>query len=132
MAKSLDDKLSQERRDFLAVDLAKREFECHKGFVVRSGLKRVPNEAVKCNAFAHEEVPRFPHRYVQFVKSPGGHVLRSNRGMREAFRNHFARCTDFPDQEFRSYLADFLRLQEAKAASCNGLVTEWELRDALK
>ena len=56
--------------------------------------------------------------------------------MREAFRAHFhdrfARCPDFLVQEFRSYLADFARLWEAEAASCEGVVTECEVRDVLK
>ena len=34
-------------------------------------------------------------------------------------------------QEFRSYLADSLRLRGAEAASCEGLVTKCEVRDAL-
>ena len=53
--------------------------------------------------------------------------------MRDAFRAHFrdrfARCPDLPLQEFRSYLADFPRLG---AAGCEGVVTECEVRDALK
>ena len=62
MAKPFDDKLSRavEREYSFAVDLAKRELErktseCYKGFAVTSRLKRVPNEAVKCNALAREE-----------------------------------------------------------------------------
>ena len=34
--------------------------------------------------------------------------------------------------EFRSYLADFPRLWEAEAASCEGVVTECQVRNALK
>ena len=37
-----------------------------------------------------------------------------------------------PVQEFRSYLADSPRLWEAEAASCEGVITEYEVRDALK
>ncbi len=33
-------------------------------------------------------------------------------------------------REFRSYLADFPRLGVAEAASCEGVVTECEVRDA--
>ena len=44
----------------------------------------------------------------------------------------FARCPDLPIREFRSYLADFPRLGAAEAASCEGVVTECEVRDALK
>ncbi len=51
--------------------------------------------------------------------------------MRDAFRAHFrdrfARCPDLPLQEFRSYLAG-----AAGTASCEVVVTECEVRDALK
>ena len=131
-----------ERGDSLAVDLARRDLESeaserYKCFVVRSWLKRVPNEDVKCNAFAREEeVRRFLHRYIEFVKSPDGDVLRLDRKMHGAFRAHFrdrfASCPDLPVQEFGSYLADFPHLGEAEAASCEGVVTECKVRDALK
>ena len=57
-AKSLEDRLSRavEGGDSVAIDLAKGDLEHeaserYKGFVVRNRLKRVPNKAVKCNAF---------------------------------------------------------------------------------
>ena len=136
-AKSLDDRLSRavESEDSLAVDLARRDLErvaCERYncFVVRTRLKRVSNEAVKCNAFVRkEEVRRFPHRY---IKSPDGQALRSNGKMRRAFRDRFARCPDLTVQGNRSYLTDFPRLQEVEAASCEGLVTECEVSDALQ
>ena len=53
-------------------------------------------------------------------------------GFRVYFRDCFARCPDLPFQEFRSYLADFPRFGEAKAASYEGVVTECEVREALK
>ena len=122
-----------EGKHSLAVDLARRDLEreaCerYKGFVVRTRLSRVSNEVGKCNAFVREEkVRRFPHRYIEFVKSPDEHAQRSNRKMREAFRAHFRdRFARFPDlsvQEFRSNLADFPNL---------GVITESEVRDALK
>ena len=63
-------------------------------------------------------------------------MLRSNREMRKAFQAHFrdrfARCPNLPVQEFRNYLADFPRFGEVEAASCEGVVTEYEVRDALK
>ena len=63
-------------------------------------------------------------------------MLQSNRKMHDAFRVHFrdrfARCPDLSVQEFRRYLANFTRLQEAEAISDEGLVTECEVRDALK
>ena len=63
-------------------------------------------------------------------------MLRSSREIREAFRAHFrgrfARCPELQLQEFRNYLADFPRLGEAESASCEGVVTECEVRDALK
>ena len=62
-------------------------------------------------------------------------MLGSNREMRDVFRVHFcdrfALCPDLPVQEFRSYLADFHCLQEAEAVSCEGVVTECEVCDAL-
>ena len=63
-------------------------------------------------------------------------MLRSSRKIREAFQTHFhdrfARCPDLQVQEFRNYLADFPRLGEVEAASCEGVVTECEVRNALK
>ena len=143
-AKSIEDRLSRAVAggDSLGVELARRYLvressERYKGSVVRSRLKRVLNEAVKSNATAREEeVRRFPDRYIGSVKTPDGRLLRSGREIRDAFRAHFrdrfARCTDLPLREFRSYLADFPRLGAAEAASCEGVVTECEVRDALK
>ena len=48
------------------------------------------------------------------------------------FCDRFARCPDPPVQEFRSYLADFLRLREVEAASWEGVVIECEVRDVFK
>ena len=48
------------------------------------------------------------------------------------FCDRFARLPDLPLQEFRMYLADFFRFLEAAAAACKVLVTECEVRDALK
>ena len=92
---------------------------------------------MKSNATAREEeVRRFPDRYNASVKTPDGRLLRSTREIRDAirvhFRDRFACCTDRPLREFRSYLADFPRLGAAEAASCEGVVTECEVRDALK
>ena len=143
-AKSIDDRLSREVAggDSLGVELARRDLERenserYKGYVVRSRLNRVRYEAVKSNATAREEeVRRFPDRYIASVKTADGRLLHSNREMRDAFRAHFrdrfARCLDLPIREFRSYLADFPRLGAAEAASCEGVVTECEVRDALK
>ena len=79
--------------------------------------------------FAREEkVLTFSFQLTESVKSPDGRVLGSNRKMRDAFRtyfrDHFVCCPDLQVQEFRSYLADFPRLREAEATSCEGLVTE--------
>ena len=128
--------------DSLGVELARRDLEResserYKGHVVRSRLNRVLYEPVKSNATAREEeVRRFPDRYIASVKTADGRLVRSSREMRDAFRahfrDHFARCPDLPIREFRSYLADFPRLGVAEAASCEGVVTECEVRDALK
>ena len=121
---------------FLAVELARRDLKRYKGYVVRSKLKRVPNEAVKGNVIARDEVRRFPTRYIKSIKSSDGHMLGSNREMHDPFRMHFcdrfARSPDLPVQEFRWYLADFSHLLEAEAARCEGLVTECKVCDALK
>ena len=62
-------------------------------FVVRYRLNSVPNEAMKYGAFVRkEELRRFPHRHIEFVKSPEGHVLQSYREMLEAFRPNFRHC----------------------------------------
>ena len=92
---------------------------------------------MKWNATAREEeVRRFPDRYIASVKTADGRLLHSSREIRDAFRAHFrdsfARCPNLPIREFRSYLADFPRLRVAEAASCEGVVTECEVRDALK
>ena len=92
---------------------------------------------MKSNATAREEeVRRFPDRYIASVKTADGRLLHSSREMRDAFRTHFrdrfARSPDLPIRKFRSYLADFPRLGVAEAASCEGVVTECEVRDALK
>ena len=131
-----------ERWDSLAIDLTRWDLErkaseCYKVFVVRSRLKRVPNEDMKCNTFAHEEeVLRFPFRYIELVKSPDGHMLWLNREMHDAFqvhfRDHFAHFLDLPVQEFCSNLADSSFLVGTEAASCEGLVTECEVCTVLK
>ena len=78
-AKSIEDQLSLSI-ELARGDLERKTSERYKGFVARSRLKRVLNEAVKSNATAHEEeVRRFPDRYIDSVKSPDGHLLRSNR-----------------------------------------------------
>ena len=83
-----------------------------------------------------EELHRYTDRYIKFVKSPDGRMPRSNREMCEAFWAHFQdRFTRWPDllvQEFRNYLADFPYLGAAEVASCEGLVMECEVRNALK
>ena len=90
---------------------------------------------MKCNVFTCE-VWKYPHRYIKFIKSSDGHVLRSNCEMHKDFRahfhDHFACHFDLPVQEFRCYLSDFPHLGEAEVASCEDLVTECKVRDALK
>ena len=134
--KFIDDRLSRAVAggDSLTVELARRDLEResserYKGYVVRFRLRRVLNEAVKTNATACEEVRIFPDQYIDSVKSPDGRVLQSNREIRDAFRAHvrdrFARCPDLPLQEVRS-------LGASEAVSCEGVITECEVRDALK
>ena len=81
-ANSLEDRLSQtmEVGDSLAVDLARRDLELeaskhYRGFVVRNRLKRVSNEAVRCNAFIRkEELCIYTDRYIEFVKFSDGRI----------------------------------------------------------
>ena len=92
---------------------------------------------MKLYALAREEkVRRFPFWYIESVEFPNGRVLGSNCEMCEAlrvhFRDRFARCPGLLVQEFCCYLADFPRLREAEAVGCEDLVTECEVRDALK
>ena len=143
-AKSIEDRLSRAvaEWDSLIIEVARRDLERetsgrYMGFVVRSRLKGVLYEAVKSDATVREEeVRRFLGRYIESVKSPVGCVLRSNREIRDAFRAHFrdrfARCPDLPLLEFRSYLSDFPLLGAAEAASCECVITECEVCDALK
>ena len=112
-------------------DIEREASERYKGFVVRSRLKRVLNEAVKSNTTACEEVRKFPGRYIDPVKFLDGHLLRSNHEIRNAFRahfrDHFARCPDLLLQESRNNLAEFPHLREAEAARCEGVLTECEI-----
>ena len=123
--------------DLARGDLKRETSECYKGFVGRNRLKRVPNEAMKCNAFmSKEELKRFPCRYIACVNVPDGHVLRSSCEIREAFRTHFrdrfAQCPDLKVQEFRNYFADLPHLEEAEAACSEGVVTDCEVCSVLE
>ena len=92
---------------------------------------------MKCNALAREEeVRRFQFRHIKSAKSPDRPVLGSNSEMRDAFQAHFhdrfVLYLDLSVQEFWSYLADFPCPWETEVASCEVLVTEFEVRDTLK
>ena len=120
---------------YLAVELAKGDFEYEASEHIKGFLGIVLSEAMKSNAFAlEEEIRRFLCRYIEYFKSPDRCVLRSNSKIREAFRehfrDHFALLPDLPIQKFNSNLANFLCLQEAEVACREGLVTE--VHDALK
>ena len=133
--KSIEDRLSlvEEVGYSLNIEIARMNLEHetskhYKGFIVRSRLKRVLNEAVTSNATAcEEEVQRFPGRYIDSIKSLDGRLLRSNCEMCDAFRAHFRDpfpcCPDLLLQEFCSYLADF---------PCKGGVTECRVCDPLQ
>ena len=116
------------REDSPSAELARRDLELegskyYMGFVVRFRLKRVPNEAVKCGAFARkEEVRRFLHQHIEFAKSPDWHVLQSNHEMHGAFP--WSLCPlSWPLGSGVSQLFSWLPWEE-EAASCEGLVTE--------
>ena len=59
-------------------------------------------------------------------------MFRSSREIREAlrvhFRDRFPCLPDLPLQDFRIYHTEFPCFQEAEAAGCEGLVTEYEHR----
>ena len=75
--------------EFARWDFDRETSERYEGFVVRSRLKRVLNEAVKSNATVREEeVRRFPGQYIDSVKFPDERVLWSKREIRDAFRDH--------------------------------------------
>ena len=78
----------------------------------------------------------FPDQYTDAIKFTDGRVLRSNCKIRDAFRAHFcdrfARCPGFPLQEFCSHLADSPHFGATEAASCEGVITECEVRDVLE
>ena len=142
--KDIKDRLTRavEGGDSLAADLARRglereDSERYQGYVVRSRLERVSNEAVKLDTeMRKEELRRFSDRYIRSVVTPDGHRLQSTGEIREAFRAHFqarfAQLPNLPVQEFHNYLADFPHLREAEAASCEGRVTDCEVLEALK
>jgi len=142
--KAIEDKISRalDGGDPLAVDLARGDLEReaserYQGCIVRSRLNRVSNEAVNLDAgVRREELRRFPDRYIGSVVTPDGQTLCAGRKMREAFRAHFQeRFTRLPNLqvlEMHYYLADFPHLREAKAASCEGRITDSEVQDALK
>ena len=91
------------------------------------------NEAVKLDASLRRE-EFHENTYISQVKSSDGRSLESSREILEEFRSHFkarfARLPDLPVEQFNEYLADFPRLTDA--AKCEGMVTEEEVREALK
>ena len=84
--------------------LEREASERSNAYVVRSWLKRFPNEAVKCNASVCEEkIQQFSFRYVSSVKFPHRRVVGSNHKMSSAFRAHFrdrfTHCANLPVQK---------------------------------
>ena len=140
-AKSLEDRLSRavERGGgSVAIDLAKGDLEReaserYKGFVVRNKLKRVPYEAVKCNAFIcvrkswESSLVGTSNALTPLRSACWDRAVRFVRLSRHTFEIALLAV-----QEFRNYLVDFPRLGEAEAASYEGIVTECEVRSALK
>ena len=143
--KSLEDRFSWavEGEDSLAIDVARRDLEHeasehYKGFVVRNRLKRVSNEAVRCNAFMRKkELRRYTDWYIEFVKSPDRpHAVVE---LQNAW-GFFGRISEIGlpaaltswSREFCNYLADFPHLWAVESACCEGLVMECKARNALK
>ena len=142
--KSLEDRVSRSAvgGDSLDVAQARNELrrlnsERYEGQVVRARLNRVSNEAVNVDAaMRQEEIRRFPERNIKEIKTSDGDTRRTTNEICDAFRAHlaarFARVEDLPVEDFHSYLADFPRLDTAEAASCEGVITESEVRAALR
>ena len=111
--------------------------ERYEGQVVRARLKKVSNEAVNVDAVERKAaLRRGSDGYIRKVHNLEGHALVSTREICEGFREHLSeRFTQLPGlrvDEFGSYLADSPRLTAARAASCDGLVTEHEVITALR
>ena len=142
--KRLEDKMTRavEGGDPLAISLAKQDLsrlasERYEGQVVRARLKKVSNEAVNVDAVERKAaLRRGSDGYIRKVHNLEGHALVSTREICEGFREHLSeRFTQLPGlrvDEFGSYLADSPRLTAARAASCDGLVTEHEVITALR
>ena len=80
-----------------------------------------------------KEEARFPHRYIESVKSPDGYLIQSSREIREAFQVHFRdRFARLPATGVLQVSCRLPSLQEAEAAACERLVTECEVHDALR
>ena len=91
---------------------------------------------MKSNATAREKSAKVPRSVRRVCQDRGrATLLHSSREIRDAFRAHFRIALPLPwspDPEFRSYLADCPPPPGAEAAGCEGVVTECEVRDALK
>ena len=117
-------------------DLERAATERYQGQIVRGRLNRVPNEAAYVdNAERHEEHRWFCDRYMKSVKNLDGRMLRGTTEIVEGFRGQFEdlfTATELPEELWGDYLADFPRLGENEAASCEGIVTEAEVIRALR
>ena len=82
-----------------------------------------------------EEVQRFPFWYIDFVKSPDGHMLQLNHEMCKAFQVHFhdcfAHCPDLLVQEFCSYLAARIWLMNVKSIMCWSRLASTNFQDLM-
>ena len=144
MRKSLENRISRAAvgGDSLDVGLARSDLqrlnsERYEGQVVRARLNRVSNEAVNVDAeMRQEEIRRFPERNIKEIKTPDGDTRRTTNGICNAFREHlaarFTRIEALPVEDFQVYLADFPRLEAADAARLEGVITESEVRAALR
>ena len=104
------------RGDPLEIELTRRDLECkanecYQGFIVRTRLDRVSNEAVKHNLNSHrEELQRFPFRHNKSVMSSNRHKLWSDQEICDTFQADFCdRFTRLPNllvEVFSSYLAN--------------------------
>ena len=128
--------------DPLMIELARKDLEHanterYQGQIVRHRLGKVTNEAVNMGrTLRKEELRRGSDRYIREISTPDGRTLQADRDICEGFRQHyqslFSALPDLKEEEFRSYLTDFPRLEPYEAECCEGAIEEDEVREALK
>ena len=115
--------------------LARLAFERYKGSIVRARLNRVSDEASNVKRSEKEQEARlYNDRYIPSITTKDGRLLKGPREVCNGFREFFAdlfSAEDLTVSNFDSYLAGSPCLDEATAASCEGVVTEEEVKIAM-